>query len=176
MSSVYQEIKATLESPGMKHIVWALRSYHKSQWRSLRDCPPERLQEIQSVMKAIDTALPLIIETLMNKHLDPKKDKDPSLWFRFNEYASQIKGRVPEEFNPLTHIKVMAADEGSEGYEVIVPVGYDPSISCVQEGKNRFDAVLPDGRTYPIIRFPFGVVYDGIVRRHGISPWRNGNR
>lgn len=89
--SVRDDIQDTLNSSGAKHIIKALRSYHKSQWRKLKDCTPDQLREIQSVMKAIDTALPLIVEKLMNQHLDGKKDKDPSLWFKFSDFIKKFR-------------------------------------------------------------------------------------
>jgi hypothetical protein len=91
MSTQYEDIKETLDSAGMKHIVRAFRSYHKSQWRALRDCSPERVREIQAVMKAIDTAMPLVLENLLNKHLDAKKESDRSIWFIFADWVKKFR-------------------------------------------------------------------------------------
>lgn len=93
MANISQEVKETLSTPGMKHIVAALRGFHKSQWRKLRDCDPGQVREIQAVMKAIDTALPLILERLINQHLDAKKDRDPSLWWKFQDWVKKFQNR-----------------------------------------------------------------------------------
>jgi hypothetical protein len=173
--SVYQDIKDTLDSPGAKHIVKALRAYHKSQWRSLRKCNADSLPKVQAVMDAIDGALPAVITALMNKHVKSKEDQA----FDFDEYAKAIRNKVAEDvvFDPLKHIKVKAAeDEGAAWREIFVPIGYDPSESCVKEpGPTQFYAVLPDKRIFAIIAFPFdnGIVYDGILRQRGLPPWRS---
>jgi hypothetical protein len=91
MANISQEVKDTLDSPGARHIVRALRSFHKSQWRKLRTCSPDELAGIQAVMKAIDEALPVIVESLMNKNLDPKKDKEPGLWFKVTDWLKRIR-------------------------------------------------------------------------------------
>lgn len=85
-----EEIKHTLATPGAKMILRALRSQYKFQWRKLRTCRPEEVADIQAAMNAID-ALPVIIEMLANKHLDAKKDRDPSLWLRFSEWAKRFR-------------------------------------------------------------------------------------
>lgn len=92
--SKYEEIKATLESPGMKHIVRGLRAHHKAVYRKYRECGSmEELLNLQTVQKVIDTTLPQIVEKIMNSHLDPKKDTNPSLWFRFTEWVAKIRSR-----------------------------------------------------------------------------------
>lgn len=90
MANIPEEVRETLSSPGAKHIARALRSFHKSQWQKLRKCSPDELRDIQSVMSAIES-LPVIIDRLANQHLDVKKDKDPSLWFRVPEWLKCIR-------------------------------------------------------------------------------------
>jgi len=78
MKTPYQEIKETLESPGMKHIVKALRAHHKAAYRKYRDCGSmEELLNLQSIQKVIDTTLPQVVERLMNAHVKPVKPNTP---------------------------------------------------------------------------------------------------
>lgn len=81
--SAYQDIKDTLESPGMKYIVQALRAHHKACYRQYRSCGSmEELLNLQSAQKVIDTTLPQVIEKLMNAHIDqPKTGPRKQEWF-----------------------------------------------------------------------------------------------
>ena len=90
MANIPQEVRDTLDSPGAKHIARALRSFHKSQWQKLRKCPAEDLRNIQALMNAIEL-LPVIIDRLSNAHLDPKKDRDPSLWLKMTDWLKRIR-------------------------------------------------------------------------------------
>lgn len=166
--SMYQEIKDTLDSPGMKHIIRAFRNAAKGYWRMTLTCTPEQLPHLQANIKAIKHTMPDTLNRMMNKHL---KENEKRV-FDFDEYAKTIRNKVQEEFDPASQIKIMARQEGGENIEVAVPIGYDPSVSCVKEGAQRFYAILPDGRVFPIIQFPFGVIYDGICRQCGLSAWR----
>lgn len=70
MATMHEEVKATLESAGMKHIVRALRAHHKAAYRKYRNCGSvEQMLNLQTVQKVIDTTLPQIIEGLMNSHI-----------------------------------------------------------------------------------------------------------
>lgn len=91
--SQYQEIKDTLESPGMKYIVAALRAKHKAVFREYRKCGSiEQLLNLQTIQKVIDTTLPELMEQLMNKHvvqpLPPAKKKQE--WF-FMEWVKRFR-------------------------------------------------------------------------------------
>lgn len=89
-SGAYQQIKDTLDSPGMKHIRNALHAYHKAQWKAYRQCRTEvDLAKIQTAQHVIDTVIPAIIEGLMNKHIPPQKHEDAKRtgeWWKFWEW------------------------------------------------------------------------------------------
>jgi len=93
--STYTDIKETLESPGMKHIVRALRNVHKSAWREYRQCKDvAHLSRVQTTQFVIDTLIPEVIEKLMNAHIPapdrPAKIKTPE-WWKFWEWARKIR-------------------------------------------------------------------------------------
>ena len=80
----YEQIKATLDSPGMKLIAKGLRAHHKAVYRKYRDCGSmDEMLNLQTVQKVIDTTLPQIITGLMNKHVEPKTPKASPEWWHF---------------------------------------------------------------------------------------------
>lgn len=81
--SAYQEIKDTLDSPGMKLIVRALRAHHKAVYRQYRNCGSmEQLLNLQTVQKVIDTTIPQVLEQLLNAHVEqPKNGPKKQEWF-----------------------------------------------------------------------------------------------
>lgn len=92
--SVHQDIKDTLESPGMKHIVRELRAHHKMVYRKYRDVgSPEQLLNLQTIQKVIDTTIPSIIEKLMNKHVVPAPGKPMKQEWFFMDWINKIRHR-----------------------------------------------------------------------------------
>lgn len=88
--SAYSDIKATLDSPGMKYIVKALREYHKGCYRKYQTCTIEQLAHIQATQKFIHTDLPMLISMLMNAHVPPKKKKE---WF-FEAWIAKFVNKI----------------------------------------------------------------------------------
>lgn len=86
----YEEIKATLESKGMKLIVKELRGIHKGVYRRYKDCSPNELVHLQQLQKLIDTTVPQIIERLMNKHLEPRIHKKTEEWWHFDKWIKKL--------------------------------------------------------------------------------------
>lgn len=68
--NVFNAVKETMESEGMKYIVQALRAAHMGAYRRYRTISTDQqLAHLQEVQKVIDTTLPAIIERLLNQHL-----------------------------------------------------------------------------------------------------------
>jgi hypothetical protein len=97
--SAYDEIKATIESPGMGYILRALRAEHKRLWREYRACRTEvDLAKVQTAQLMIDRTLPGILEGLMNAHI-PKDRRDIAKkrgewWSWLPWYEKHIKPRL----------------------------------------------------------------------------------
>jgi hypothetical protein len=83
----YQELTETLDSPGMKLIIHALRKYHKGQQREYRKCRTDvDLAKVQTAQLMIDTIIPKIIEDLKNAHIHPEekeKARKSGEWWDF---------------------------------------------------------------------------------------------
>ncbi len=86
----YQEIASTIESKGAKLIFAELKRRHRKVYAEYRNCADlQQLYYLQALQKVIDTAIPEILEDLMNRHLDVKKDKRTKEWWHFIEWFKQ---------------------------------------------------------------------------------------
>jgi len=82
--SVYADIKATLDSPGAALIVAELKRKHRKAYAEYRKCANiEQLYYLQALQKVIDTAIPEILDDLMNRHVEPKTPKTSPEWWHF---------------------------------------------------------------------------------------------
>lgn len=87
----YEKIKATLESPGMKLIAKGLKAHHKAVYAKYRTCGSmEELLNLQTVQKVIDTTLPQILNSLMNKHIEMKPPQKSPEWWEFGEWIKRM--------------------------------------------------------------------------------------
>lgn len=82
--SIYQDVSKTLESPGAKIILAELKRKHRKAYAEYRKCGNlEQLYYLQALQKVIDTAIPEILNDLMNRHVEPKTPKDSKEWWKF---------------------------------------------------------------------------------------------
>lgn len=89
--SDYTDIKETLESPGMKLIMLELDRKHKSAGKKYRECSDmEQVFYLQALQTVIDTAIPEIMTSLMNKHIEPHIGKKSPEWWHFAEWFKQL--------------------------------------------------------------------------------------
>ena len=89
----YEQVKATLDSPGMKLIVRELRKTHKSVYKKYRSCGSmDELLNLQTLQKVIDTELPRVLEKLMNRHLEEEKNKKTvaAEWWHFSKWFEKF--------------------------------------------------------------------------------------
>lgn len=88
--SVYADIKATLDSPGAVLILAELKRKHRKAYAEYRKCASiEQLYYLQALQKVIDTAIPEILDDLMNRHVEKKTPKDSAEWWHFWAWFKQ---------------------------------------------------------------------------------------
>ena len=89
--SIYQDVSATLESPGAKIILAELKRRHRRAYSEYRKCSNlEQLYYLQALQKVIDTAIPEILDDLMNRHVDKKTPAKSPEWWRFKTWFEKV--------------------------------------------------------------------------------------
>ena len=89
--SDYDDIKAVLESPGMKLITRELNRRHIAASLEYRNASTmEQVLNLQSLQKVIDTALPEIYEELMNKHIEQRPRQRSHEWWDVSAWIKKV--------------------------------------------------------------------------------------
>ena len=87
----YEELKATLESPGMKLIAKQLKAVHRGCYPKYKQAHTmQEVIELQTTQWVIDKVLPDIINALMNKHVPPKTPAKSEEWWHFWTWLAKI--------------------------------------------------------------------------------------